>query len=983
MEKSSKASSPDRLSAFPPLPSVSASPTVASLLINCAPMKPAKHARFPHPPAPTLRRLGLALGLWMSSTALSLGVSATPATPSAADLEFFEKSIRPLLEEKCVECHSAAKGKTKGGLAMDTAAGLRKGGSSGEVLHTSSPDKSLLLKAVRYTDPDLQMPPEGKQLAPQQVALLEEWIRRGAPDPREGKAPGADPEAAKKHWAYQPISTPPPPSISSSNANRARNDIDRFILARLESKGIEPSPEADRATLLRRLSHDLSGLPPSPAEMQAFLADPSPKAYEQAVERLLASPRFGERWGRHWLDVARYSDTKGLPAPINADRRFHFAYSYRDYVIEAFNSDKPFNRFILEQLAADSLATAPDDPILAALGFLTVGRCFQNAIHEIIDDRIDVVTRGLMGISVACARCHDHKFDPISSKDYYALHGVFMSCEEPKERPVIGQIKESPQREAYLKKRAELLQKIEDGLEDVIQKELAEIASKTGDYLLATLEKGSDAELKNLQTFAGERKLVALPLSRWVLKVRSPEADPILAPWKTLSPLPASEFAAAAKERIAFWAAQPAGTLNAKLLEALQKTPPNSTQDLAKIYSQVFKDMAQTWEKALKAQPANPPKNLTDPAQEALRLFVHGEGAPCHMSRKEAEGVFSRKLVETRTQLRDKVDQLDGVDPAAPPRAMVLVDKATPVQPVVFIRGNPGNRGPAIPRQFIGFLSPAPKPFTKGSGRLELAEAIASPTNPLTARVAVNRIWLHLFNRGLVQTPNDFGVQTPPPTHPELLDYLASRFIGNSWSVKSVVRDIVLSQTYRQNSRPAEKALSIDPNNDLLHAQRRRRLDYEAMQDTLLQITGGLDETRGGQPVELTKPPFARRRSVYGYIDRQDLPSALRNFDFANPDISTGQRFATTVPQQALFLLNHPLVETRAKALAELPEIQAAPAGPPRIQALFQRVFQRAPIPSEIEAASTLLSQLGPDPLKPWVALSQVLLLSNETFFVD
>jgi hypothetical protein len=288
-----------------------------------------------------------------------------------------------------------------------------------------------------------------------------------------------------------------------------------------------------------------------------------------------------------------------------------------------------------------------------------------------------------------------------------------------------------------------------------------------------------------------------------------------------------------------------------------------------------------------------------------------------------------------------------------------------------------------VQRKFLSFFSPEPKPFTKGSGRLELAESIASPQNPLTARVAVNRIWLHLFTRGLVQTPNDFGVQTPAPTHPELLDYLASRFIQNNWSFKSLIREIVLSSVYRQSSKPAASALAVDPSNDLLHSQRRRRLDYEAMQDSLLLITGGLDETRGGRPVELTKPPYAGRRSVYGYIDRQDLPAALRNFDFANPDISTGQRFATTVPQQALFLMNHPLVEHRAKALVQLPEIQSGAAGPDRIQALFRRVYHRPAAPEELEACTQVLQRLGTDPLKPWLALAQALLLSNETFFVD
>ena len=913
-----------------------------------------------------------------------LHATAQPAPLPPAEVEFFEKSVRPLLETHCLECHSAAKGKTKGGLAMDTAAGLRKGGTTGSALEAGVPDKSLLITAIRYKDPDLQMPPEKKQLSAERIAVLEEWVKRGAVDPREGKAPGADPELARKHWAFQPLHKPELPQVKQTTW--AKTDVDRFVLAGLESKSLPPSAEADRRTLLRRLSYDLTGLPPTLSETETFVANKAPDAYEQAVDRLLASPHFGERWGRHWLDVARYSDTKGLPAPINADRRFHFAYSYRDYVITSYNEDKPFNQFLLEQLAADQIPDSKDPRALAALGFLTVGRCFQNQIHDIIDDRIDVVTRGLMGLSVSCARCHDHKYDPIPTKDYYSLYGVFNSSEEPKERPILGQPQDTPEYQEYLKKRTALLQKEEDGVTAEIKKDVDEIVGKTDGYLLATFEKGAEAELKDLQIFAGQRKLVPLPLSRWAKLLRdvSPQ-DPVLGPWKVLSALPEDTFGEKAKEQLEHWSSETLSAWNPLLLKALQAHPPTSRKELAETYAQPFKDASKAWDEAQKPVADKPlPSVLPDPEQEALRLTIFKDGAPYHLTRKEAEKLFAKKINDVHTKLHDKVDSLDGDDPGAPPRAMALFDKAAPVNPTVFLRGNPANRGPAVPRQFIGFLAgETRKPFTKGSGRIELAEAISSPNNPLTPRVAVNRIWLHLFGRGLVETPNDFGVRTPAPAIPGLLDYLAARFIEEGWSSKSVIRQLVLSSAYRQSSAPRPDAAEADPNNDLLHAQRRRRLDYESFNDTLQMVSGHLDETIGGRPVELTKAPYPGRRSVYGYIDRQDLPSVLRIFDFANPDISTGQRFETTVPQQALFLLNGEALQNRATTLTQLPEIQAAEAGPARIEALFLRVHLRKPTPTEVVASQSLLKLFNQDPIKPWQALAQVLLLSNETVFVD
>jgi len=935
--------------------------------------------------------LGLSSVLSFSDSLRAETIAASKPT-DPADVEFFEKSVRPILEEHCIQCHSAAKGKTKGGLALDTAAAVRKGGDNGPALVPGAPEKSLLVKAVTYTDPDLKMPPDDKQIPKADVAILQEWIHRGAYDPREGRATSADPEAAKRHWAFQPLSKPPLPAVHDSQW--PRTGADRFVLAALEEKGLRPSVEAGRRELLRRVSYDLTGLPPTVAELDTFAESKEGDAYEKAVDRLLASPQFGERWGRYWLDVARYSDTKGLPAPINADRRFHFAYTYRDYVINAFNNDKPFDQFIIEQLAADLLPEPKKPETLAALGYLTVGRCFQNNINDIIDDRIDVVSRGLLGLTVTCARCHDHKFDPIPTADYYSLHGVFLSSEEPKERPVIGEAKDTPEYAAYVEKRAVLAKKMDAAAEVEAKKLNDELIVKTADYLLLSREVDERADLKAVDTQAGQNKLVGLPLSRWAKFVKKPEMASIFGPWLALAAVPKEEFVAKVGELSALWKAAPPADWSPAVLSALcEPTPPASLKEAAERYGKLIKsgfgvtDKPAAKEAKASEKSADKPGQASAPSEPALQNLLEAlqkDGSPVHLTLAEAEKIRARRIFEERAKVKDEIDLLDATDSASPPRALALYDKAQPVQPVIYLRGNNANRGPAVPRQFLSILAgPDRKPFTQGSGRLEMAKAIASPNNPLTARVAVNRIWLHLFGRGLVGTPNDFGVRTPAPMIPGVLDYLASRFIESGWSTKSVVRELVLSKAYRQSSVERPDALQVDPGNELLHTARRRRLDFEALRDTLLQASASMDPASGGRSVELNKAPFSHRRTVYGYIDRQDLPSLFRIFDFANPDISTGQRFETTVPQQALFLMNNDFLKSLAESLPKLPAIASAAAGPDRVQALFRQVLQRPARPEELEASLKLVSVFGGQTDKPWVSLSQVLLLTNELAFVD
>jgi len=930
---------------------------------------------------PTLASLTAAC-LFFGGPHASQAAATAPKKPvDPADVEFFEKSVRPLLEEHCVQCHSASKGKTKGGLALDNASAVLKGGDTGPALVPGSPEKSLLIKAVSYTDPELKMPPDDKQMPKADVAILQEWIHRGAYDPREGRASSADPEAAKNHWAFQPLSKPQPPAVRDTQW--PRSDTDRFVLAALDAKGILPSPDAGKRELLRRVSYDLTGLPPTAEELDAFAKSTASDAYPQAVDRLLASPHFGERWGRYWLDVARYSDTKGLPAPINADRRFHFAYTYRDYVINAFNTDKPFNEFIIEQLAADLLPEPRRLQNLSALGYLTVGRCFQNNINDIIDDRIDVVSRGLLGLTVTCARCHDHKFDPIPTADYYSLHGVFLSSEEPKERPIIAEPKHTPEHAQYIEKREALLKKMITVAEEEVAKTNIELVQKIPDYLLATVEAPAVADLKAVDTFAGEHKLVGLPLSRWLKLLKKPESTSVFGPWTALAALPKNEFTEKAQQLCTLWKTAPPQGWLPSVLTAVCEPAPASLQEVAQRYGKLCA-RALDVELAKEKSTAQPKVELPSDVRDSLRLLLAQDGAPSQLTLAEVEKVRGKKIQDLRTKVKDDLDLLDATDPSAPARAMAIYDKPQPVQAAIYVRGNNANRGPNVPRQFLAVLSgPERKPFTQGSGRLELAQAIASPSNPLTARVAVNRIWLHLFGRGLVETPNDFGVRTASPAIPGVLDYLATRFIESGWSTKKVVRELVLSRAYQQSSDARPDALALDPSNELLHSAHRRRLDFEALRDTLLQASSTIDLTAGGRAVELSKPPFSYRRSVYGYIDRQDLPSLFRIFDFANPDISTGQRFETTVPQQALFLMNNDFLKGLAESLAKLPTITSAPPGPDRVQALFRQVLQRAARPEELDASLQLVSVFSEKSDKPWASLGQVLLLTNEIAFLD
>ena len=959
--------------------------------------------------------------------------AATAALPPD-QIEFFETTIRPILVESCYKCHSETEGKSNGSLTLDTRDALLKGGATGPALIAGDPDKSLLIQAVRYADEDLQMPPLkngiGGKLSPEKIAALETWIRLGAPDPRTGPviAAALDMPRARQHWAFQPL--PPSPALISPSPDR----LDALVHAKLTAAHLTPAPAADARTLLRRVTYDLTGLPPTPEEMDAFLREfdsvsPSPPlsvspspAYTRAVDRLLASPRYGERWGRHWLDVARYADTQGYLVG-NAERRFAYSHTYRDYVIRAFNTDLPFDRFIHEQLAADQLPLGDDKSALAAMGFLTLGRRFLGNQNDIIDDRIDVVTRGILGLTVACARCHDHKFDPIPTRDYYALHGIFASSEEPAVKPLLAPLDETaPAYREFLRKRAELDASIAAKKHELVDTFLADQRKKTGDYLLAAHDAAQLPPTEKLDLFVGTRKLNIEILKRWqkYLADHATNPGPVLAPWfafrdGTAERPPASldspdplkpssspdgptapratptdllahlapadaQLLSAPKLRTTDGESPPSSPrathdVHPALVAALNEKPPASLQDLAALYNRVFTDAENSRGTGVPPAESSPGTSLPS-AIATPESFHSAPDSPTALGFTATEQLLKRQLDDKTSTLRRDVEALNWTEPGAPLRAMALVDKPNPKNSFIFLRGNPANKGPEAPRRFLEVLSApagplgeasqppsgstdsplAPFTATATSGRLELARALTGPAAPLAARVLVNRVWGWHFGTPLVPTPSDFGVRTAAPVQRDVLDTLAAQFVADGWSLKKLHRTILLSATYRQSSAASPAALAADHDNHLLARFTPHRLEFEALRDTLLAVSGRLDLTPGGLPDDLTKEPFPRRRTVYGFIDRQNLPGLFRTFDFPSPDHSSAQRFATTVPQQSLFLLNSPFAHEQARRLAQRPELTSAPTNPEKIITLYRLLYQRPPDADELDLAKNFLA---------------------------
>ncbi len=965
----------------------------AFLETNCTDTYDGRRALSPHRHMDTLLcvtdpPLLLVTGIAMRSPARSLilvlaAVASEVLSAGAADVQvdetFFELRVRPVLAGICAHCHGSQK--QEANVRVDSLAALLGRVGSRRVIEPGDPNRSLLIRVVRQTG-KVKMPPGGR-LPEQSIAALERWVEAGAPWPaqRPIQPPEQYAALAQVHWAFRPPEAVVPPVHADP---WLRTPVDAFLLAKLREHSLEPSPQADRRTLIRRLYYDLIGLPPEYDDIVAFERDERPDAYERLVDRLLASPRYGERWARHWLDVARYADTKGYV--FSFDPRYPFSYTYRDYVIRAFNRDLPYDQFIKEQIAADRLPSVEADRRrLAALGFLVLGRRFNNNIHDIIDDRIDLIGRGLLGLTLACARCHDHKYDAITMRDYYALYGVFASCEEPEELPIIGPPEDEKEYEKYaaeLAKRRAAYRRYWDQETAKLRKQLRE---RTADYMMAAIKGAPGLDLPaDAGLSFDENDLRPQFVRRWrqFLAARAQPNDPIFGPLSV-----AARQGMEAYRRLLVTAGERGG-YNRVLLRELNARQPATLRDLIEVYAELLRRAHE-----LVAAGAAPDGAAHD-WQALARVLSDQEGGVLALDERTLRALLSRAVKNRLSQLQRAIEAWIAGGNGGPPRAMVLVDRPRPVTPRVFLRGDPRRPGPTVPRRFLAALSRGePKPFQEGSGRKELAEAIASPDNPLTGRVFVNRVWMWHMGTPIVESVDDFGLRCPEPLHRDLLDWLTRWFIAHNWSLKRLHREIVLSAAYRQRSALRPDAMAVDPENRLYWRMNRRRLEFEPMWDSLLAVAKRLDLRMGGRSVQLFGPRPARRRAVYGYIDRQDLAFELRIFDFASPDSSSPRRPMTTVPQQGLYFLNSPMVIEQADAVASLPAVRAASTPEDRVRALYRAILRREPTAEELSAAVAAYEELvklagaradaRQVRQRATAALAQVLLCSNEFVFID
>lgn len=881
--------------------------------------------------------------------------------------EFFERSIRPLLAEHCWQCHGPEK--QWNNLRLDSAESVAVGGDAGKVVVPGKPSESLLLQAVTRSG-DLQMPPD-EPLKDSQVELLRRWIEMGAPWPKSSSKPTA--EAWKKHWAFQPVNVQP---ASTGDADKwCINPIDHYVLDKLRANSMQPSPEADKATLIRRVFYSLTGLPPNKQQVDDFIHDSRPDAYERLIDSLLDSPQYGEHLGRMWLDVARYSDTKGY-VYAREERFFVNAALYRDWVVKAFNHDMPYDRFIQLQIAADQVE--PNNPeSLAAMGLLTLGRRFLGVTHDIIDDRIDVVGRGTLGLTISCARCHDHKYDPIPTADYYSLYGVFQ-CSTDRQVDLSDTTAEGASKDFV-----EELKKRQKALSDKMAASRLEagnrVRSRIADYLWAQTELNKYGE-EGFDVVIAATDVVPAFVRRWegYLSRCDANSHPVFAPWLRLQSqqTQGSQQTEAQVESIL---AECRGQVPLHpAIAAMLESSPKSAKQLAEKYAEVLSQVDQKFKELSGSDPSGRTAEQTDwlKLNQPLIDVLYGPTAPCEVPDEEVistEMFFDSGTCVELWKLQGEVDRWRLKSDSAPTVAVAVFDRATLIEPRIFRRGNPANKGQRITRHFLTLFSKdPPQPFTTGSGRLELAQKIVDPSNPLTARVWVNRLWQHHFGQALVTTPSDFGLRAQAPSHPELLDWLANQLVRNGWSSKAIQRQMLLSSTFRQTSRPtgalADRFQQADPENRLLWRMNTRKLKFEELRDSLLAASDDLNLQPGGKAKEMfTKDDSNKRRTLYGLIDRQFLPSTLRVFDFANPDLHVGRRSETQVPQQSLYFLNSPFLAARAKSLGKKIEGlttdgSANTLTPPdvsqlkkQVVTLYQSVLRREPSEAELLEAVEFL----------------------------
>ncbi len=881
--------------------------------------------------------------------------------------DLFESRVRPLLIEHCQQCHGEKQ--QESGLRLDSRQSLVQGGDRGPALIPGNAEGSLLIAALRYHD-EIKMPPN-ERLTEAQIDAVILWIDQGALWPADtGSAQAPNNSDYLRHWAFLPIAKPAPPIVEDPE-RWARNEIDQFILAKLESNGLSPQPDANRRDLLRRVYFDLTGLPPTVEEVEQFERDLRPEAYEDIVDRLLESRAYAEHWARKWLDVARYSDTKGYV--YGREERFWIhAAAYREWVIDAFEQDMPFDRFVMLQIAADKVAPA-DARSQAAMGFLTLGRRFLGVTHDIIDDRIDVVSRGLMGLTASCARCHNHKFDPIPTADYYSLYGVFLNSREQLV-PIGDSLLAGAGDEAF---QAELFKR-QTALQIAFGKHRdeasARVRQRVGDYLYAQIEISKYPQ-EGFDTILAPTDLVPTFVRRWetYLHELSDKPDRVFRPWNQLRDVDPSQFASQWTVALDSLRQQPE-IINQRLLRALESKKCSSISEVAECYGSLFQEIDRQWRTCCDdaaAQGLETPTSLPDSSDEELRQILYGPDSPCLVpdeSIVSTETYFHSDACTELWKLQGEVERWLIQSPKTNFFSIRLVDRQKDYPAYIFRRGNPASRSEPVNRHFFSFLADnQPVPFANGSGRLELAQAIVAPENPLTSRVWVNRVWQSHFGIGLVKTSSDFGLRADPPSHPELLDWLAQALISEGWSTKKLHRRIVCSSTYRQSSiiakdlgvNQAEQSRidRLDPENRLLRRMNRKRLSFEEYRDSLLQMGGRLEESDRGRSTDLfaSSGTDHRRRTLYGLVDRQFLSTILRTFDFANPDLHNARRSETTVPQQALFSMNHPFQLQQARAVAARAIARTGTDDGSKIVQLYRLVLQRNPTMQELALAESFL----------------------------
>lgn len=862
----------------------------------------------------------------------------------AEDFTFFESNIRPILIEHCYECHAEGK-KIRGGLLLDTKTGVLKGGDTGPAIIPGNPDNSIFMKAVLHQG-DLKMPPKGK-LSPVAIKNLKEWIAKGAADPREnnGKSEVAsiDWEKSRLFWSFTPLKKT---KIDSSTI--ISNPIDFFVEKQLKSKGLVKSSQATSSELIRRLSFTLTGLPPSVEDVEKFNLDDSKEAYEKFVDKYLSTKSYAERWGRHWLDVARYAEDQAHTFGVkpNSD-----AYKYRDWVIKAFDTDMPFTDFVKYQISADLTQEPGRTENLAALGFFGLGaQYYKNtdaarAIADELDDRIDTLSRGFLGLTVSCARCHDHKFDPIPTQDYYSIAGVFHSS-KLNNTPLCS----LEELKTYEKAKQKLTDS-ENKLNYFIHNERLPFVEKRCLEFEKYYELSYqyiDKKKSNPKTSFNDYPNEKVMLEKWVKFIEKNKGN----------------------KKYSFFT------------DPWNEIKENSTQDQKKVAATKAKESLL---KIIRNEKTTAAKDKPNKNSEIYAAFFEADGILALGDSWKKE--LNKEKAEELKNLEENNRELKKITPENLPVVNAIAE-STPSDLKIYIRGNPSKQGELAPRRFLKILSDDNrKNFTLGSGRTELADAIATADNPLTARVITNRIWAWHFGKGIVATPSNFGKLGDTPSNPDLLDHLSQYLINSGWSIKSLHRYILCSDTFKQSSKNIVNNMNIDPDNTYLWKFNRKRLDIESWRDSILSAAGSLDKTIGGPTFNLSDDN-SKRRTLYAKISRHELNSLLRIFDFPDPNITSERRIETTVPQQQLFIINSPFVIEQSKLLAK--RIQAySKSESENINAAYKILFSRQPSPNELELAMYFLHGNEENSEKPsnkmdrWERLAQALLASNEFMYID